>query len=132
VSELHSGRAGQQTVELSYLSGGLSWKADYVAELNANDSALDLNGWVTLTNKSGTAYPNAKLQLVAGDVNRVRDEMRFAAKAQRAMAEAASAPRQDMARSSSSSTTSTRCSGRPPSPTTSRSRSPCSARRACR
>ncbi|HWA36800.1 MAG TPA: DUF4139 domain-containing protein [Burkholderiales bacterium] len=97
VSELHSARAGQQTVELSYLSGGLAWKADYVAELNANDSALDLNGWVTLTNKSGTAYPNAKLQLVAGDVNRVRDEMRLAAKAQRAMAEAASAARQDMA-----------------------------------
>jgi hypothetical protein len=78
VSELTSSRAGPQTVELSYLSGGLAWKADYVAELNASDSALDLNGWVTLTNKSGTAYPNAKLQLVAGDVNRVRDELRMA------------------------------------------------------
>jgi hypothetical protein len=44
---------------LSYLSGGLAWKADYVAELNAADDALDLNGWVTLTNTSGTAYPNA-------------------------------------------------------------------------
>lgn len=96
VSELHSDRAGTQTVELSYLSGGLSWKADYVAELNAKDEALDLNGWVTLTNRSGTSYPNAKLQLVAGDVNRVRDEMRMAMKAQRAMA--AEAPvRSDMA-----------------------------------
>ena len=99
VSELHSRRGGEQTVELSYLSGGLSWKADYVAELNAKDDALDLNGWVTLTNKSGTSYPNAKLQLVAGDVNRVRDEMRYAVKAQRAMAEAA-APRSDMAQES--------------------------------
>jgi hypothetical protein len=80
VTELASSRAGVQTVELSYLSGGLSWKADYVAELNAADSALDLNGWVTLTNTSGTAYPNARLQLVAGDVNRVRDELRMAAK----------------------------------------------------
>src|SRR5262245_47250997 len=62
VSELHSGRAGAQTVELSYLSGGLSWKADYVAELNASDTAMDLSGWVTLTNQSGTSYPNAKLQ----------------------------------------------------------------------
>jgi hypothetical protein len=97
VSELHSGRAGQQTVELSYLSAGLSWKADYVAELNANDTALDLNGWVTLTNKSGTAYPNARLQLVAGDVNRVRDEMRFAAKSQRPMAAAAERASNDMA-----------------------------------
>src|SRR5882672_2627972 len=78
VSELASARAGTQTVELSYLSGGLSWRADYVAELNATDSALDLNGWVTLTNQSGTAYPNARLQLVAGDVNRVRDDFKAA------------------------------------------------------
>ena len=75
VTELQNRRAGAQTVELSYLSGGLSWRADYVAELNADDSALDLNGWVTLTNRSGTAYPNARLQLVAGDVNRVQEEM---------------------------------------------------------
>ncbi len=96
VTELLSQRAGQQTLELSYLSGGLAWKADYVAELNAADNALDLNGWVTLTNQSGTAYPNAKLQLVAGDVNRVRDEMRLAAKASRAM-EAPAARMADMA-----------------------------------
>ncbi len=68
---------GQQTMELSYLTSGLGWRADYVAKLNADDSALDLSGWVTLTNKSGTTYSNALLQLVAGDVNRVRDEMRF-------------------------------------------------------
>src|SRR6266446_1308519 len=86
VTELLSARAGAQTLELSYLSGGLSWKADYVAELNGADSALDLNGWVTLTNTSGTAYPNARLQLVAGDVNRVRDEMKLAAGRVRAMA----------------------------------------------
>jgi hypothetical protein len=66
--------AGAQELELSYLTSGLSWRADYVAELNATDAALDLNGWVTLTNQSGAAYPNAKLQLVAGDVNRVRDQ----------------------------------------------------------
>ena len=76
VTDLINKRAGPQTVELSYLTGGLSWHADYVAELNADDSALDLNGWVTLTNHSGSAYPNATLQLVAGDVNRARDEMK--------------------------------------------------------
>jgi len=97
VTELDAARGGSQSVELSYLTGGLSWKADYVAELNGADSALDLNGWVTLTNTSGTAYPNAKLQLVAGGVNRVRDEMRMAMKAQRAMEAAAASPRQDMA-----------------------------------
>src|SRR5712691_3143184 len=86
VTELLSARAGAQTLELSYLSGGLSWKADYVAELNGADSALDLNGWVTLTNTSGTAYPSARLQLVAGDVNSVRDEMKLAASRVRAMA----------------------------------------------
>lgn len=65
--------AGEQNLELTYLSSGLSWRADYVAELNANDDRLDLNGWVTLTNQSGAAYPDARLQLVAGDVNRVRE-----------------------------------------------------------
>ena len=75
VTELHTPQAGPRAVELSYLSGGLSWQADYVAELSADNRALDLNGWVTLTNRSGTAYPNARLQLVAGDVNRVRREM---------------------------------------------------------
>jgi len=65
--------AGPQNLELSYLTGGLSWRADYVAELNGSDDRIDLNGWVTLTNQSGAAYPNAKLQLVAGDLNRVRD-----------------------------------------------------------
>lgn len=92
VSDLASNRAGSQIVELSYLSGGLSWKADYVAELNAADDKLDLNGWVTLTNRSGTAYPDARLQLVAGDVNRVKDEMILAAKAGRMRAAEAAAP----------------------------------------
>jgi hypothetical protein len=64
-----------QSVELSYLTGGLGWRADYVAELNRDETALDLSGWVTLTNQSGTTYRNALLQLVAGDVNRVREEM---------------------------------------------------------
>ena len=100
VTELDAARGGVQSLELSYLSGGLSWKADYVAELNASDGALDLNGWVTLTNTSGTAYPNAKLQLVAGDVNRVRDEMLMAAKASRMREAAAAAPRSDMAQES--------------------------------
>ncbi len=66
---------GEQSLELSYLTGGLSWKADYVAELNEKDERLDINGWVTLTNRSGTAYPDARLQLVAGDVNRVQEEL---------------------------------------------------------
>ncbi|MFQ6022549.1 MAG: DUF4139 domain-containing protein [Acidiferrobacterales bacterium] len=75
VMQLHSPTSNPQQLELSYLTGGLSWKADYVAELNSTDSQLDLHGWVTLTNKSGTSYKKTKLQLVAGDVHRVRREM---------------------------------------------------------
>lgn len=75
VITLANASAGDQNLELSYLTGGLSWRADYVAELNEKDDRLDMSGWVTLTNQSGAAYPNAKLQLVAGDVNRVKEEL---------------------------------------------------------
>ena len=75
VISLNSGTRNKQALQLSYLTGGLGWKADYVAELNESDDFLDLAGWVTLTNQSGTTYKNAKLQLVAGDVNQVRPEM---------------------------------------------------------
>lgn len=71
VVQLNSKAASEQNLELSYLTGGLSWKADYVAELNPAEDRLDLSGWVTLDNTSGTSYRNAKLQLVAGDINRV-------------------------------------------------------------
>jgi hypothetical protein len=62
-----------QPVVLSYLTAGLSWQADYVAELGEDDTTLDLNGWVTLKNKSGASYENAQLKLVAGDVHQVRE-----------------------------------------------------------
>ena len=78
VMSLDNQGAAQQEVELSYLTAGLAWKADYVAELNASDDRLDLSGWVTLTNTSGAAYRNARLQLVAGDVNRVQQAMPMA------------------------------------------------------
>lgn len=73
VISLNSGSDRAQQLELSYLTGGLSWRADYVANLAADEKTLDLSGWVTLTNQSGAAYPNATLQLVAGDVNRARE-----------------------------------------------------------
>jgi len=74
VTKINNKTAAEQTVELSYLTGGLGWKADYVAELSPKEDSIDLSGWVTLTNTSGTSYHNAKLQLVAGDVNRVQPE----------------------------------------------------------
>ena len=75
VTQINNKGAQDQTIELSYLTGGLGWKADYVAELNDKEDKLDLSGWVTLTNTSGTSYKKAKLQLVAGDVNRVQQQM---------------------------------------------------------
>lgn len=75
VMALNNSGKQQQDVELSYLTGGLGWKADYVVELNPSDDRLDISGWVTLTNTSGATYRNAKLQLVAGDVNRVQERM---------------------------------------------------------
>ena len=67
---------GQQQVEVSYLTNSLNWKSDYVMVLGEDDDAAALTGWVTLTNQSGTAYENAQLQLVAGDVQRVQGNMR--------------------------------------------------------
>ena len=78
VMALDNAGAQQQDLELSYLTGGLAWKADYVVELNANEDKLDISGWVTLTNTSGATYRNAKLQLVAGDVNQVAPAMQGA------------------------------------------------------
>lgn len=73
--DLEASRAGTVAAELTYLTSGLSWNADYVAQLNDKENKLDLNGWVTLVNRSGTTYRDAKLQLVAGDPNRVRAGM---------------------------------------------------------
>ena len=67
--------ASRHRVEAAYLAGKLSWNADYVLTVARDDKAGDIDGWVTLTNGSGTAFRNAKLQLVAGEVNRVRQRM---------------------------------------------------------
>jgi hypothetical protein len=62
--------AASQKVEASYLTNGVGWSADYVLTVARDEKTADLDGWVTLNNNSGTAYENAKLQLVAGDVHR--------------------------------------------------------------
>jgi hypothetical protein len=61
----------RQELEVSYLTRGLNWSADYVLKLDASDKQADLNGWVTLSNESGTSFEAAQLKLVAGDVQRV-------------------------------------------------------------
>jgi hypothetical protein len=62
-------KAGPRIATLSYLTRGLSWKADYVALFDEKAGRLDLQGWITLANTSGTAFVNADTQLVAGNVN---------------------------------------------------------------
>lgn len=59
----------EQEVEATYLTSGISWKADYVLMYDEPKSLMDLEGWITLNNDSGATYQNAKLKLVAGEVN---------------------------------------------------------------
>src|SRR6266849_1216535 len=66
----HSG-SRKQNIEASYLATNLSCNADYVLTFCRDDKAADLDGWVTVVNNSGTAFHNARLQLVAGDLNRL-------------------------------------------------------------
>lgn len=95
VLHLDAPAAGEGAFELSYLTRGLSWKADYVGNLSADGSAMDLNGWVTLTNTSGIPYRGALLQLVAGEINQVMDAMPAAPMARMAMADVAPMPQEE-------------------------------------
>lgn len=68
---LRAAETGEWQLEVSYLTNGLNWAADYAVLLSADDAALDLDGWVTLDNQSGSSFYDARLKLVAGDIHRV-------------------------------------------------------------
>jgi hypothetical protein len=87
---LSSGVDGLQPIEVSYLTSGLNWKADYVATISDDDQTLSLGGWVTIVNQSGTSYPEAKLKLVAGDIHRATDGREEMGQMMRAAADAVS------------------------------------------
>jgi hypothetical protein len=90
---LDNAGAQRHRVEASYLASKLSWNADYVLTVGRDDKTADLDGWVTLGNGSGTSFRNTKLQLVAGDLNRVRQAFeRSMDKAEMNVARAAAAP----------------------------------------
>ncbi|MBV8284327.1 MAG: DUF4139 domain-containing protein, partial [Candidatus Eremiobacteraeota bacterium] len=74
VLDLESALSGPQTLDLSYLTGGISWRADYVGSMTPDEKHLNVTGLVTLSNTSGAAYENARLQLVAGNVNVVNPQ----------------------------------------------------------
>ncbi|MGE5437243.1 MAG: DUF4139 domain-containing protein [Syntrophothermus sp.] len=71
--DLNSNKSGNQDVEITYQSRGLSWQAEYVGVLNETDTKLDLKAWVSLNNNSGASYKNASLKLVAGDLNLIQE-----------------------------------------------------------
>jgi hypothetical protein len=78
VWKLETTRPGNHSVEVSFLTRLLNWEADYVAVVGQKEEALDLTAWVTITNNSGAAYRDASLQLMAGDVRRVREPRYYA------------------------------------------------------
>ena len=92
-------RAGEHRVEARYLTNGMNWRADYVAVVNAEETRVDVTGWGTLTNNSGASYPEAALQLIAGDVRRVSPNRPMpppmAAEADVFSSRAAAAPQQE-------------------------------------
>src|SRR5467141_1949069 len=73
---LENSGAKKQHIEASYHASNLSWNADYVLTVSRDDKNADLDGWVTVVNNSGTAFHNARLQLVAGELNRIQNNLR--------------------------------------------------------
>jgi hypothetical protein len=71
--DIDSRKSGNNQIELSYLTKGMQWEANYVLTLDGV-SLADLRGWVTMTNNSGTTYKDANLKLLAGDVRRVQPQ----------------------------------------------------------
>jgi len=71
---INASKAGNFNFDLSYLTGGVSWKAEYVAVINEDEARMDLSSWINLNNRSGKEYKQAKLKLVAGDLHRARPE----------------------------------------------------------
>lgn len=68
---LMSAKGGSNQVELTYMTYGMNWSADYNVLLASDNGKLDLTGWVTLNNTSGTSYTDAQVKLIAGDVHRL-------------------------------------------------------------
>jgi len=70
VWKVNSQKAGTRPAEVSYMTSGISWHAEYVAVVAENENSFDLGAWVSIDNKSGATYKDAKVKLMAGDVHR--------------------------------------------------------------
>ncbi|NQT33809.1 DUF4139 domain-containing protein [bacterium] len=71
-----SGKAGRRNAEISYLTSGMSWESEYVAVTDEKDENIELTGWVNITNHSGATYENARIKLIAGDVQVIQQTRR--------------------------------------------------------
>lgn len=71
VWHLDAKKEADHLIQCTYQTGNIAWKADYTATISADEKNLELAAWVTMENRSGVAYPNARLKLIAGDVQRV-------------------------------------------------------------
>ncbi|HEY4838741.1 MAG TPA: DUF4139 domain-containing protein [Candidatus Acidoferrales bacterium] len=89
---LNNSGARRQKIEASYLANNVSWSTDYVMTVTRDETNADLDGWVTMANNSGAAFKNAKLQLVAGELNRVYAQTAVMAGLGKAMAMPAAPP----------------------------------------
>lgn len=75
VWEIENKKEGKHLTEVSYLTGGMNWNCEYVTVLDKDDKNISLDGWVSIDNKSGVTYKDAKLKLIAGDVKRAKEEV---------------------------------------------------------
>jgi hypothetical protein len=89
---LNVSQAGDHDLQVTYLTEGISWQADYTALLSENDTRMSLDGWVSVTNTSGSRYEDARVKLVAGELNRVQEKVYEEAAFDRAVELAAAAP----------------------------------------
>jgi len=72
--KLNASEAGKLDAELAYVTGGLSWHADYNIVAGENSDIIDMVGWVTFDNQSGKTFRDAKIKLMAGDVNKIQPQ----------------------------------------------------------
>jgi len=76
--QIEAAKSGLHNIEVTYMTEGINWQADYVLLLDKEDKKIDLDGWITLNNNSGATYKDAKLKLIAGEVHRAPEEFAYA------------------------------------------------------
>ncbi|MHB1157052.1 MAG: DUF4139 domain-containing protein [Phycisphaerales bacterium] len=91
VWKIATNQPGDQLVQVTYQTAGLSWAADYTGVLNGDDTRMDFAGWVTLNNRSGVTYKDAKLKLIAGDVRKIQPPQPMLVERRMGLAKAADA-----------------------------------------